>query len=368
MQQFKQREKTDSDIKESGDGSNEKLATHGLLKTFDKLAEAITKHEAKKTGVKSVEAIEETVIDQEVEEEVAEEVEDAIEESEAEEVGEESETEEVEETEESEEEDETDKSKKHESLPPKIQASIDKRIAKEVAKRKAIEDEVRVMREQLQAKAPVTPPNLHLVVGEDWLVRPDTRERVEMPRAANYADNVTQYIEDMTKFNNLRQQVVHAVTSHHQKQTSEQYKQQRIESDYKPRMQAALDKYNDFAQAVDTQEQREFEAAHTWAVDVLKESEYGPDIVYLLSKDKDLLREMKTMSPPQVAKTIGKLEAKLEMSVKPRSVSSAPKPISSASRTGGKVSASTKVRSEQEMSIKELKEQDRQKRFGNRRP
>lgn len=367
MAQFTQRKKTENDITEAGGQSSPEIAPQGILKAFEKLAEAVEKQESRKSKVVAQEAkaeiLEEAIVEDQVEIE-EEELEDAeVDSNEDSEEVDEIEGEEVADEEEQEDE-ELPSDKKRESLPPKVQASIDKRIAKEVAKRKAVEDEVKHIRAQLELVQAAPPPELNLMVGDDWLVRPDTKERVEMPRAAAYGGDVAQYMEDMAKFNNLRQRVVTAVTSYHRKQTAEQVQMQVIEAEYKPRLNAATEKYKDFVQVVDSPEQRALEAAHKWVVPTLKESEYGPDIVYLLGKDKALLKEMINMSPSQVAKQIGKLEAQLEMSVKPRTTSAAPKPIRSAAQTGSKVAASIKpAKKVTEMSYKELKEQDKSQRY-----
>lgn len=245
--------------------------------------------------------------------------------------------------------------KKREPIPDKVQQAIDKRIAKEVAKRKALEEENRLLKASAAPQAPVIPPEFHQIVGDDWVIRPDTKERVEMPKAADYNGNVAQYMEDMAKWNNLRQRVGNAVISYHQKQQGELSKQQRIDREYDERVRGFINDHPDFLNAINTPEQNAFERSHPWVVNLLKESEHGAGIVYRLSKHKDLLRQMSTMSPSQVAKEIGKLEALEEMAVKPRSASSAPKPISSSAKSGGKVSADLRTKSFEDLSISELR-------------
>lgn len=253
------------------------------------------------------------------------------------------------------------KGKKHEPLPDHVQHAIDKRIAKEVAKRKAAEEEAKRLREDFRNdRAATLPPEFHQIVGDEWVIRPDTKEKIEMPKAANYNGDVAQYMEDMAKFNNVRQRVIHAVTSYHQKQMSEQNQLQRVEDGYQPRLQRAMEKYPDFAQAVSSPEQAAFEQAHKWVVPLLKESEYGTEIVYRLSKHKDLLRQLTSMTPAQVAKEIGKLEALEEMAVKPRAASSAPKPIGTSSKLGGVVSGDLRAKTFEDMSIGDLKTRLRQ--------
>lgn len=223
------------------------------------------------------------------------------------------------------------------------QKGVVKKIGKLTAEKKAAEERVRELEARLAARP--APQLIQGIVAEDHLINPATKQRVDMPRASDYAHNTALYLEDMQAYNNLKQRVVHAVTSYDTKQQVEAYKKELIEKEYQPRLRDAQKRYADFAEKVNNPGQIALEAKHPWLLDVLKESEFGPDIVYKLADDQDQLAEMRDMSAPQLAKFIGKLEAKEEMKVKPRTTSSAPKPINSAGKLGGMVSGTVKTKS-----------------------
>jgi hypothetical protein len=242
-------------------------------------------------------------------------------------------------------------------LDPEQQDAVQKRINKLVAQRKSVDEENRVLKAKLESYQAPVPANIPEIVGDTWLIRPDTKQRVEMPRAADYEGNTPLYMEDMYKFNNLKNQVINAVTSHHRQESSKTAYVNQIKDDYlTTKLPAARAKYKDFEAVVISPEQESLEKAHPWIVEALMESEYGTDIVYKLGKHPEYLRELTSMKPANVMKEIGKLEAMEEMTVKPRTVSAAPKPISSAGKLAGTGAASVKTKSFEEMSISQLKE------------
>lgn len=247
-------------------------------------------------------------------------------------------------------------SKKAEPLPDEVQQSIQRRINKIVAQKKQADDRVRELEAKLNSYQAPLPNIIPQIVESDWLVRPDTKQRVDMPKAADYADNLPQYFEDMRRYDALKQQVIHAVTSYERKNQGEQIKAGQLDAEYLPRVEEARTKYADFDKTINTADQKALEDAHPWVVNVLKESEYGPDIVYKMGKNPDYLRHLRSLPSHDLLKEIGKLEAMEEMSVKPRSVSAAPKPISSAGKLGGMASGSVKAKSFETMSLRELKD------------
>lgn len=255
-------------------------------------------------------------------------------------------------------------SKKDKTLAPAEQDAVQKRINKLTAQRKAVDEENRLLRAQLESIKAPQQVDVPEIIGEDWFIRPDTREKITMPKAADYAGDAPLYFEHMNKFNNLKAQVVNAVEKFKQSETLKASEANLIKEEYlKEKLPGALERYKDFYEVVGTDAQNEFEAKHPWAVEALMESDVGTDIVYKLNKNPAYLRALIGMKPAAVLKEIGRLEAMEETKAKPRMVSSAPKPISPTLKTGGAgIGLSTKQKSFEELSTKELKERLRNRR------
>ena len=95
------------------------------------------------------------------------------------------------------------------------------------------------------------------------------------------------------------------------------------------------DKYDDFEQVVMTDEL----ALTEDMLEVALDSDLSEDILYYLGSNRELALEIAGKSPKQVAKEIGKIEAKLESGWKPKSAkkeTKAPEPIKPVGGSGTK--------------------------------
>lgn len=166
-----------------------------------------------------------------------------------------------------------------------LEAAIGKRLAKE---RRKMEREFAAKQTQ-----PVQPSN-----------EPLTLEQFETPEAFIEA------LADRKAQEKVQQQQL-------------QQRQTEIEATYAERVEAVMEKYDDFEQVAYSHNHR----VTPEMAAVIKESEVGPDIAYWLGLNPKESNRIASLTPLQQAREIGKIEAKIAVEPIVKKTSSAPEPI-----------------------------------------
>jgi hypothetical protein len=250
-----------------------------------------------------------------------------------------------------------DDSEDNAALPSDVQALIQKRIDKLTRQKKEAQEREQVLRQEFDAlrasSAPVL-PQIPQVYGDDWYMDPMSRQRVDMPKADDYANNTPKYFEDMRRFT-LEKEKLQGAVKHHQLKL---YADQQAQAEYNKRAQAAIkERYPDFVKVVDTPLMSAvFDHSHVEARDIIRDSEKGPDIAYYLGKNPDILSAMQNMTRAQVLREIGRLEGLMESTLKPKTVSKAPAPVKSAGNLSGASAKGSTKSNDPMVSYRELRE------------
>jgi hypothetical protein len=152
------------------------------------------------------------------------------------------------------------------------------------------------------------------------------------------------------------------------------------EREYGKRLIAARDKHEDFEEVIGSLKGTAIERVHNDVVDYLQESEQGPELLYHLAKNPDVLDRLRKLSPRRFIAELGKLEAKWEQPAPAkdstptlsdvantaRPVSKAPAPIAPLDTAG----IAPVAKKPEDMSVQELREyrkqEERQKRANGR--
>lgn len=103
--------------------------------------------------------------------------------------------------------------------------------------------------------------------------------------------------------------------------------QAKLQTTYEEREDAARERYNDFHQVVYKQPVDGGPSITPAMLEVIMESDQGPEIAYHLGKNVELSRRIARLSPLSQARELGLIEATLKESRPARRTSSAPEPI-----------------------------------------
>lgn len=88
-------------------------------------------------------------------------------------------------------------------------------------------------------------------------------------------------------------------------------------AEFVKRLNTAREKYSDFDIALQSLVGTEMDRVHSDVVEAIRESEHGPDLLYHLAKNRDVLDRLRKLSPSRFIAELGKLEAKWEQSPAP---------------------------------------------------
>lgn len=129
-----------------------------------------------------------------------------------------------------------------------------------------------------------------------------------------------------------------------------------VETAYRTREEAALDRYDDFEQVAYNPALQ----ISPYMAETLKQSDLGPEVLYHLGMNPKEATRIAGLAPLAQAKEIGKIEAALATTPPVRKTSSAPAPITpvKASAASAKVIDTTDPRSTKSMSASEWIEAD----------
>lgn len=143
------------------------------------------------------------------------------------------------------------------------------------------------------------------------------------------------------------------------------------------RMDAAREKYSDFQTVLQAIEGTDLDRVHADVVEYIQESDHGPDLLYHLAKNRDVLDRLRKLSPRRFIAELGKLEVKWEEPPKPSAdpstgqklsdIAATPAPQPAISRAPAPIAAlssdqSTVVRKDpKDMSFAELRAYERQR-------
>lgn len=160
---------------------------------------------------------------------------------------------------------------------------------------------------------------------------------------------------------------------------AEQREREAREREFGKRMSEARAKHDDFEEVLRSIKGTDLERVHMDVVEYIQESDHGPDLLYHLAKNPDVLDRLRKLSPRRFVAELGKLEAKWEVPAAPAAkdetptlsqvatptatpVSKAPAPIAPLNTAG----VAPVAKKPEDMSVQELREyrrqQERQKR------
>ncbi len=186
---------------------------------------------------------------------------------------------------------------------------------------------------------------------------------------AEYTDALVTYRVDQRERERERQR---------QHEAEEQAKAER-QREFGKRMADARVKHDDFDDVLKSIAGTDLERVHNDVVEYMQESEQGPNLLYHLAKNPDVLDRLRKLSPRRFIAELGKLEAKWESSATPEPpapklseiatttpVSKAPAPIAPLDTAG----IAPVPKKPEDMNVSELREfrrnQDRAKRAQGR--
>jgi hypothetical protein len=200
-------------------------------------------------------------------------------------------------------------------------------------------------------------------------------EAPKEPKPEDFA-TVAEYTDALVSFR--VDQRLRAEKAEREREAEENAKAER-QREYGKRLAAAREKHEDFDDALKSLAGTEIERVHNDVVEYLQESEQGPDLLYHLAKNPDVLDRLRKLSPRRFIAELGKLEAKWEqppakdptptlseVATTARPVSKAPAPIAPLDTAG----IAPVAKKPEDMSVQELREyrrqQEREKRAAGR--
>ena len=129
----------------------------------------------------------------------------------------------------------------------------------------------------------------------------------------------------------------------------------KLKDEYEQKTKSFQQKINEFSKTVDDFDEVIEDAAVSFPVEeAIRSSDIGPQLMYELGKDRDLLDKLNKLDPISAYREIGKLEAKLaKESEKPKqkTITKAPAPINPI----GSKSSSKAIKNPEDMSFDEFK-------------
>jgi hypothetical protein len=159
------------------------------------------------------------------------------------------------------------------------------------------------------------------------------------------------------------------------KQREEETKAAR-EVEFGKRLNVAREKHDDFDVTLQSLSGTDMDRVHPDVVEYIQESEHGPELLYHLAKNRDVLDRLRKQSPRQFIAALGKQEAKWEEAPKPVSnepaqklsdIGTTPAPTPAVSRAPAPIAAlssdkGTVVQKDpSQMSFAELRAYERQR-------
>lgn len=84
------------------------------------------------------------------------------------------------------------------------------------------------------------------------------------------------------------------------------------EQEYVKRLQKTREKYDDFDRVLASLKGTDLDQVHTDVTEFITESDHGPELLYHLAKNPDVLDRLRKLSPKRFIAELGKLEAKWE--------------------------------------------------------
>ena len=203
-------------------------------------------------------------------------------------------------------ENEQDEDKAEKEKPKKKSGGFQRRINKLNSRLSAKEEEAEYWRQEyLKAKAPNNREEKSVVVKKD-----DGK-----PRADDFETH-EEYIEALTDWKTEQK-----LNAFEEKRRSE-----KVQKDYQTRAQTHAErvkafsaKHEDFAEVIDEVSDIRVPGA---LQELIIDSEFGPELMYELAKDREELERICAMSPIKAAKAIGRIEDKLESRSKSKTESS----------------------------------------------
>lgn len=250
----------------------------------------------------------------------------------------------------------------HEDADDNEQAVLSKYATKKINKLHADKskkaEEIEALRreiDELKASRQQPLPN----VSDDYFVDPFTNQRFEKPNPNNYGQNAASYIADLSSYKDARERVIHVTRAQEEKKREIE----EVRREYINRANdASKTIYPDFYDAINKSNIGLLDQYHPLAVHAIQESAQGPHIAYYLARNPEFVQRLATKPTHLVLKEIGNLEGILEMSIKPKTVSKAPKPTVSPKTAVRGMTGSAPPKDHADMSIREMRDRLKQKR------
>lgn len=202
--------------------------------------------------------------------------------------------------------------------------------------------------------------------------RPSPAEAPTEPKQSDFA-TIGEYTDALVNYR-VEQRFI-ADRAKAEKEAEERAKAERVQ-EYGRRLADAKNKHDDFDDVLRSLEGTALDRVHSDVIEYITEAEQGPELLYHLAKNPDVLGRLQKLSPRRFIAELGKLEATFDADVKStknpesaapatlteaaapahRPVSRAPEPIAPLDTSG--VASVTKK--PEEMSVSELRDYRRQ--------
>lgn len=203
-----------------------------------------------------------------------------------------------------------------------------RKIDKLTAKNKAKEEEIALLRKQLE-NASIN----QFQQNENFFIDPVSGQQFNAPLADRYGNNTPQYIEDMLNYQRAKEMASKMIL----KREESNIERNMVAATYRQKVEQAKQRYSDYSEIVDSNPLiSQLDKAHPEISQDIMASEYSTDIAYYLGKNPELLREIIKLPLLKAGKEIGRLEEIIEMSKNTKLVSKAPKPSLTSTNTGSK--------------------------------
>ena len=189
------------------------------------------------------------------------------------------------------------------------------------------------MQELQTQKTRELPVNVPMV-NDYAYIDPRTQQKVEMPLAEQFGQNFPQYYEAMRNFEIGKKNAF----SYWQQQQTQQLEQQRIDANFIQNLKEVKQKnlYKDFDQVVTRDKLDLIDHYNLELSEAIKASPYASHLLYGICKSPELREEFLKLSPRQALVELGKMEAEMELAMKPNVVTKAPPPIQNKPSSGAR--------------------------------
>jgi hypothetical protein len=224
---------------------------------------------------------------------------------------------------------------------PEIQKGVknyaERKINKVTAKLHNAHDEIQELKlklKELQERESLEFPENVPTVNDDKYVDPNTQEIVEMPRAENFGQNMPQYFEAVRNFWTGKGQAL----NFWKKQQKLFLENQKTDDDFVKNLKNVQEEniYKDFNNIVTRSKLELIDQYQPQLGQAIKQSKYAPHLLYGICKDLELQKEFLSMNPIKALVELGKMEAEMELVMRPNVVSKAPAPIQQKHSSGAR--------------------------------